>query len=96
MDVRAFGSVYGQTSALPYASGLHIGVSGNMTQRNFPASRGIFIERKSGSSKGSLTVILTDAQNTPIPIDNLQESLLLPFSLTAIVSGSVDHCIVLY
>lgn len=96
MDVRAFGSVYGQTSALPYASGLLIGVSGDMTRRNFPASRGIFIERKSGSAKGSITLVLTDAQNTPIPIDNLEGDVILPFSVTSIVSGNINNCIVLY
>lgn len=96
MDVRAFGSVYGQSSALPYASGLHVSVSGNMQRINFPASRGIFIERKSGSAKGSITVVMTDAQGSTIPIDNLDGDIILPFSITAVVSGSINHCVVLY
>lgn len=96
MDVRAFGSVYGQSSSLPYASGLHISVSGDMGRVNFPASRGIFIERKQGSGKGSITVVMTDAQGSTIPIDNLDGDLILPFSITAVVSGSINHCVVLY
>jgi hypothetical protein len=96
MDVRAFGSVYGQSSALPYASGLLVSVSGDMVRRNFPASRGIFIERKSGSAKGSITIVMTDAQNSTIPIDNIEGDLILPFSITSVISGSVNNCIVLY
>ena len=49
MDIRAFGSVYGQTSMLPYASGF--GWAPAQGRKNFPTCRAIFIEAKATTAK---------------------------------------------
>jgi len=46
MDIRAFGSVYGQTSVLPYASGFVW--SPAQGPKTFPTARGIFIVPNGG------------------------------------------------
>ena len=85
MDVRAFGSVYGQTAALPYSSGFgHVPNGGRI---NFPACRAIFIEEDANAAKGYLVVELAD---------NLSGNQLLPLSCTAIISGNSPAVFVLY
>jgi hypothetical protein len=94
MDVRAFGSVYGQTAALPYASGFTINASGvNLT---FAASRAIYIETAHPNQSKVLTVILADTK-TPITFYHVRDNQLLPISVVQISGTStVDHCTVLY
>jgi hypothetical protein len=94
MDVKAFGSVYGQTSSLPYGSGFEwLPASG---RKNFPVCRGIFIEAKANSSKDTLSVELADAPNQNFIINNLQGDQLLALACTAVLSGTVNAVFILY
>lgn len=94
MDVKAFGSVYGQTSSLPYGSGFEwLPASG---RKNFPVCRGIFIEAKSNSSKDVLVVELADAPGQDLVVNNLQGDELFPVACTALISGTVNGVFVLY
>lgn len=94
MDIRAFGSVYGQTSMLPYASGF--GWAPAQGRKNFPTCRAIFIEAKSTNSKEYLTVELSDAPGQEATAVNLEGNTLIPLACTAMVSGSVQGVFVLY
>lgn len=94
MDIRAFGSVYGQSSTLPYASGF--GWYPALNRKNFACCRGIFIEAKSGGGKGFLTVELADAPGQHLTATNLAGDLLVPIACSALISGSVDGVFVLY
>lgn len=93
MDVRAFGSYYGQTSSLPYASGFAV-TSG--TTKNFPACRAVYVESANKNADKILTVVFTDAK-TPITFNHIRTDVLLPISITQISGTStVEHCYVLY
>lgn len=94
MDVRAFGSVYGQTATLPYASGFTINASG--VDLTFAASRAIYVETANKNQDKVLTVTLADTK-TPITFYHVRDNQLLPISIVQI-SGTttVDHCTVLY
>lgn len=94
MDVRAFGSVYGQTAALPYSSGF--GLVPNGGRVNFPACRAIFIEEDPNANKGYLTVELADAPGQESTAINLTGNQLIPISCTAIISGNSPGVFVLY
>lgn len=94
MDIRAFGSVYGQTAALPYASGF--GWAPAQGRKNFATCRAIFIEAKSTSSKDYLTVELSDAPGQQATAINLDGNDLIPIACTALISGSVNGVFVLY
>jgi hypothetical protein len=94
MDVRAFGSVYGQTAALPYGSGF--GWAPAQGLKNFPACRAIFIEAKPSSGKDTLSVQLSDAPGQTAVATNLDGNTLIPLSCTALISGTVQGVFVLY
>jgi hypothetical protein len=94
MDIRAFGSVYGQTSVLPYASGF--GWAPAAGRKNFPTCRAIFIEAKATSSKDYLTVELSDAPGQHLSAINLEGNTLIPIACTALISGTVEGVFVLY
>ena len=94
MDIRAFGSVYGQTSVLPYASGF--GWAPAVGRKNFPTCRAIFIEAKPTSSKDYLTVELSDAPGQDATAINLEGNSLIPIACTALISGSVQGVFVLF
>jgi len=94
MDIRAFGSVYGQTSSLPYASGF--GWAPASGRKNFACCRAIFIEAKSSNSKDYLTVELADAPGQQATAMNLGGDQLVPLACTALISGSVNGVFVLY
>lgn len=94
MDIRAFGSVYGQTSMLPYASGF--GWAPAAGRKNFPTCRAIYIESKPTSSKDYLTVELSDAPGQHASAVNLEGNTLIPIACTALISGSVNGVFVLY
>lgn len=94
MDIRAFGSVYGQTSMLPYASGF--GWDPAQGRKNFPTCRAIFIEAKATSAKDYLTVELSDAPGQQSTAINLEGNTLIPIACTAMISGSVEGVFVLY
>ncbi len=94
MDVRAFGSVYGQTAALPYGSGF--GWTPAQGRINFPACRAIFIEAKASSAKDTLSVQLSDAPGQTSTAINLEGNTLIPLSCTALISGTVQGVFVLF
>ena len=94
MDVRAFGSVYGQSATLPYASGF--GWTPGLGRKNFASCRAIFIEAKSSGTKEYLSVELADAPGQVSTLINLEGNTLVPVSCTALVSGSVQGIVVLY
>lgn len=94
MDIRAFGSVYGQTAALPYASGFHW--TPGQGRQNFATCRAIFIESKQTSSKDYLAVELSDAPGQIAQAVNLEGNTLFPIACTAMISGSVNGVFVLY
>ena len=94
MDVRAFGSVYGQTAALPYASGFMIN---NGVDKTFPSCRAIYVESNNKNADKILKVSLSDAPGTWITFEHIRTDVLLPISATAISGAStVDHIYVLY
>jgi hypothetical protein len=94
MDIRAFGSMYGQTSMLPYASGFRWAPA--QGRKNFATCRAVFIEAKPISSGDYLTVELSDAPGQHITTVNLRGDDLIPIACTALISGSVNGVSVLY
>lgn len=94
MDVRAFGSYYGQTAALPYASGFPLNASG--TNATFAACRAIYVETSNKNVDKKLTVTLADTK-APITFNYIRDNGILPISIVSI-SGSttVDLVYVLY
>lgn len=94
MDVRAFGSVYGQTAALPYSSGF--GWAPAAGPKTFPACRAIFLEEDANANKAYLTVELADAPGQQSSATNLTGNQLIPISCTAIISGNSPGVFVLY
>jgi hypothetical protein len=95
MDVRAFGSYYGQTASLPYASGFLVNASG--TNTNFAACRGIYIESANKSTDKVLVVTLADAPGTPMTFQHIRTDTHLPISITSISGiSTVDHVYVMY
>ena len=94
MDVRAFGSIYGQTASLPYSSGF--GWAPAQGRVNFPACRAIFVDATPNQSKGYLAVEMSDAPGKNARAENLQGDKIYPFSCTALISGSVGGVFVLY
>jgi len=94
MDIRAFGSYYGQSAQLPYASGFgHVPSAG---LKQFPACRAIFIEGTQNNTKGYVTVEMSDAPGQPATAFNLEGNQLIPISCTAVLSGTVPGVFVLY
>ena len=96
MDVRAFGSYYGQTAQLPYGSGFAVSLSGNMETIRFPACRALFIESDPNQSKGYITVELTDAPGQDVSAIELAGDQLLPISCTAVISGNLPGLFIFY
>jgi hypothetical protein len=94
MDIRAFGSYYGQSAQLPYASGF--GHTPSAGLKRFPACRAIFIEGAPNNAKGYVTVEMADAPGQPATVFNLEGNQLIPLSCTAVLSGSVAAVFVLY
>lgn len=94
MDVRAFGSIYGQTASLPYTSGF--GWTPDQGRVNFPACRAIFVDSPGNQSKGTLVVELSDAPGQSAQALNLQGDTIFPISCTAVLSGTIGGVFVLY
>lgn len=93
MDIRAFGSVYGQTSMLPYGSGFAWQPADG--PKKFPACRAIYIQNGGGSNK-SLGVEFTDAQGQMCVNQFLNGDFLCPLSVTQLSGGTVSQVVVLY
>ena len=95
MDIRAFGSVYGQQSELPYASGFHWAPADGQT--TFPTCRALFIESKGSSSKDDVYVRLNDmGEDQFLHVENISGDIELPFGAVTLSGGSVNGVIVLY
>lgn len=93
MDIRAFGSIYGQTSSLPYASGFKwVPADG---EKRFPACRALFIQNGGGSNK-TLALEFADAPGQVCQNDHLNGDFICPISTTALISGTVTNVMVLY
>ena len=95
MDIRAFGSVYGQTSQLPMCSGfVWTPADGETT---FGTCRALFIESKSSSAKDDLYVRLNDmAINEYIHVENIAGDIQLDWGAVTLSGGSVNGVVVLY
>ena len=94
MDIRAFGTIYGQESKLPYASGFHWAPSDG--QKDFPTCRGLYVEAKSTTGTDNVYIALNDAPGQLIQIENLQGNEELPFGAITLSGGSVQGVIALY
>lgn len=93
MDVRAFGSIYGQTASLPYTSGFRWQPSDGAI--HFPACRAIFIQNGGGSNK-TVALEFSDAPGQICQNDHLNGDFICPISVTALLSGNVTNVVVLY
>lgn len=93
MDIRAFGSVYGQTSVLPYASGFIWAPADG--PRKFPACRAIYIQNAGGQNK-AIGVEFADAQGQMCYNQFLNGDFLCPLSVTQLSGGNVSQVVVLY
>ena len=94
MDIRAFGTIYGQESKLPYASGFHWAPSDG--QKDFPTCRGLYVEAKSTPGTDNVYIALNGAPGQLIQIENLQGNEELPFGAITLSGGSVQGVIALY
>lgn len=95
MDIRAFGSVYGQTAPLPMCSGFVWTPSDGPT--TFPTCRALFVESKSSSSKDDLYVRLNDmAENNYLHVENIAGDVQLDWGAVTLSGGSVNGVLVLY
>ena len=94
MDIRAFGSTYGQQNSLPMASGfLWTPADG---EKRFSTCRCVFIEAKASSGKDDVYVEFNDGPGQYIHVDNLVGDQKLEWVLTAISGGSIQGAIVLF
>lgn len=96
MDVRAFGSYYGQTAQLPYGSGFGVSLSGDMSTVRFPACRAVFVEADPNQNKGYLAVELADAPGQVASAIEIAGNQIFPISCTAVISGNLPGLFVLY
>lgn len=94
MDIRAFGSVYRQTAALPYASGFCW--SPEEGRKDFSTCRGIYIETRSIPAQDYVTVELSDSPGQHITLSNIERNTSFEFACTALISGSVVGVIALF
>ena len=95
MDIKAFGSVYGQTAVLPMCSGFVWHPDDG--QSTFPTSRAIFIEAKSSNSKDDVYVRLNDmAENQFIHVENIAGDIQLDWAAVTLSGGSINAVVVLY
>jgi hypothetical protein len=94
MDVRAFGSRYGFSATLPYASGFMVSAG---TNKVFPACRALYVETSNKNADKTLIVQLADSPSSFISFDHIRTDVFLPLSATAISGiSTVDHVYVLY
>ena len=94
MDVKVFGSRYGFSATLPYASGFVVNAGTNTV---FPACRALYVESSNKNADKTLVVELADSPRSFISFDHIRADVLLPVSATAISGVStIDHVYVLY
>tara|TARA_Y100000361_G_C11161560_1_gene347734 strand:+ start:5192 stop:5479 length:288 start_codon:yes stop_codon:yes gene_type:complete len=95
MDIRAFGTVYGQTSRLPMCSGfVWTPADGETT---FGTCRALFVESKSSPGTDDFYVRLNDmAVNEYLHVENVAGDMQLDWGAVTLSGGSVDGVVVLY
>lgn len=95
MDIRAFGSVYGQTSQQPMCSGfVWTPADGETT---FGTCRALFVESKGSASKDDVYVRLNDmAPNEFLHVENIAGDMQLDWGAVTLSGGSVNGVVVLY
>lgn len=92
MDIRAFGSSYGQTGLLPFASGFAWNpIAGPKT---FPTCRAIQVSAVDDSRV--VYIELNDAQGQYLPFYGLASNSFLPVGATSISGGDITFATVLY
>jgi len=92
MDIRAFGTVYGQVADLSYASGfLWSPLAG---QRTFPTCRAIRVQATANTEQVYLE--LNDAQGQMIPYSGFASDPMLTGGFTTISGGDVQLVNVLF
>ena len=90
MDIRAFGSVFGQTSVLPYGSGLSWQPSDGEVR--FPTCRGVYLNATSSST---VYLELSDAPGQYVEFSATAPSL-VNLACTAISGGTIGSAAVLF
>jgi hypothetical protein len=95
MDVKAFGSYYGQSATLPYASGF---VVASGTNANFPSCRALYTQASSSTAAYKLVIVPADGGPTSaITLNSVRSDQLIPLSCTTISGTStIDSVVVLY
>jgi len=90
MDIRAFGSVFGQTSVLPYGSGLFWQPSDG--EARFPTCRGLYLN---ASSSSTVYLELSDSPGQYLQFTATAPSL-VNLACTAISGGTITSANVLF
>jgi hypothetical protein len=92
MDIRAFGSVFGQTASLPYASGfVWTPASG---PKSFSTCRALFVV---GTGVGQdFYVELNDMPGQYIRGTSATDNYLVPLAATSLSGGTISSIDVLY
>ena len=92
MDIAAFGSVYGQVSPLPYASGFVWKPSDG--PKTFSTCRAI--SAQSATNTNVVYIELNDAQGQQLSVGGWANRPLLPVGATSISGGNVTSAVILY
>ena len=74
MDIRAFGSVYGQQANLPYASGFHWAPADG--EKTFTTCRALYTEAKSTPGTDNVYIGFNDGATDLIQIENFSHFLI--------------------
>jgi|TARA_Y100000004_G_scaffold134105_1_gene151597 hypothetical protein len=90
MDIRAFGSTYGQQGVLPYASGFAWAPGDG--EKTFTTCRALYLE---GSAANTVYIELNDAPGQYL-LTTLGDNKVLPYSATALSGGDMSKVTVLY
>ncbi len=92
MDLEAFGTVYGQVSPLPYASGfVWTPADGPKT---FSTCRAILVTAATNNSNVFLT--LNDGQGQALQFGGFGNNPLLPVGATNISGGNINSAVILF
>jgi hypothetical protein len=92
MDIRAFGSVFGQTSSLPYASGFVWTPA--QGPKSFSTSRAIFVV--ASGVEQDFYVQLNDMPGQYIRGTNFNSNYLCPLAVTALSGGTIPAICVFF
>ena len=92
MDIPAFGTVYGQVSQLPYASGFAWTPADG--PKTFSTCRAIVVRATNNAS--NTYVEFNDGQGQLVEIAGFGSNTLLPAGITSISGGSINSAVVLY